>query len=154
LPAVRGRRIGRACRFEAPQVYDSDEFSQVTEGEFPKTLIVVGGGVIGLEYASMAAALGSEVIVVEARNTLIEHVDHEITEALMYHLRRNGVTFRMGETVTSITANACGTSTAYLEKRQDTGRRSAALRDRAAAEHGQAASRRYRPAGPVRVPAS
>src|SRR5262245_19432009 len=101
--------------FEAPQVYDSDEFIQVTYGEFPKTLVVVGGGVIGLEYASMAAALGSEVTVVEERQTLLEHVDCEITEALMYHLRRNGVTFRMGENVTRITADACGTATAHLE---------------------------------------
>ena len=101
--------------FEAPQVYDSDEFIQVTEGEFPKTLIVVGAGVIGLEYASMAAALGSEVTVIEARCGLLEHVDSEITAALMYHLRRNGVTFRMGECVTSITADACGTATAHLE---------------------------------------
>src|SRR5262245_5171708 len=101
--------------FEAPQIYDSDEFIQVTEGEFPKTLIVVGGGVIGLEYASMAAALGSEVTVVETRNTLLQHVDHEITQALMYHLRRNNVTFRLGETVTCVTADACGTATACLE---------------------------------------
>jgi NAD(P) transhydrogenase len=100
--------------FEAPQIYDSDEFIQVTEGEFPKTLIVVGGGVIGLEYASMAAALGSEVTVVESRDTLLQHVDHEITHNLMYHLRRHGVTFRLGETVSSITADACGTATAVL----------------------------------------
>lgn len=101
--------------FEAPQIYDSDEFVQVTEGEFPKTLIVVGGGVIGLEYASMAAALGSEVVVVESRNQLLSHVDQEITHALMYHLRRNGVIFRLGETVKSITADAGGTATALLE---------------------------------------
>lgn len=101
--------------FEAPQVYDSDEFIQVTEGEFPKTLIVVGGGVIGLEYASMAAALDSEVTVVETRDTLLQHVDQEITQALMYHLRRNGVTFRLGETVASITADPCGTATAHLD---------------------------------------
>lgn len=107
------RKAGIA--FEAPQIYDSDEFIQVTEGEFPKTLIVVGGGVIGLEYASMAAALGSEVTVVESRDTLLQYVDHEITSALMYHLRRNGVTFRMGETVASITADDCGTATAVLE---------------------------------------
>jgi NAD(P) transhydrogenase len=101
--------------FEALQVYDSDEFIQVTEGEFPKTLIVVGGGVIGLEYASMAAAIGSEVTVVETRDTLLQHVDQEITQTLMYHLRRVGVCFRLGETVTSITADACGTATAHLE---------------------------------------
>lgn len=100
--------------FEAAQIYDSDEFIQVTEGEFPKTLIVVGGGVIGLEYASMAAALGSEVTVVESRDTLLQHVDHEITHNLMFHLRRHGVTFRLGETVASISADACGTATAML----------------------------------------
>lgn len=90
--------------FEAPQVYDSDEFIQVTEGEFPKSLIVVGAGVIGLEYASMAAALGSEVTVVEARDSLLQHVDAEITAALVYQLRRVGVTFRMGEKVVSVEA--------------------------------------------------
>ncbi len=90
--------------FEAPQVYDSDEFIQVTRGEFPKSLIVVGGGVIGLEYASMAAALGSQVTVVEARDSLLAHVDKEITEALVYELRRNGVVFRMGEKVVSVEA--------------------------------------------------
>jgi NAD(P) transhydrogenase len=89
--------------FEAPQVYDSDEFIQITEGELPKSIIVVGGGVIGLEYASMVSALGSSVTVVEARNTLLAHVDEEITQALMYQLRRSGVTFRLGEKVTSVT---------------------------------------------------
>ncbi len=90
--------------FEAAQIYDSDEFIQVTAGDFPKSLIVVGGGVIGLEYASMAAALGSQVTVVEARDSLLEHVDGEITEALVYQLRRCGVTFRMGEKVVSVEA--------------------------------------------------
>jgi NAD(P) transhydrogenase len=101
--------------FEAPQIYDSDEFIKVTEGEFPRSLIVVGGGVIGLEYASMAGALGAEVTVVETRDSLLEHVDYEITQTLMYHLRRNNVTFRLGETVRSVTADACGAATACLE---------------------------------------
>src|SRR5262249_53955888 len=100
---------------EAPQVYDSDEFIQVTEGEFPKTVIVVGGGVIGLEYASMAAALGSEVTLVETKEMLVQHVDQEITQALMYHLRRHGVTFLLGETVATVTADALGTASAQLE---------------------------------------
>lgn len=92
--------------FDAAQIYDSDEFIQVTRGEFPKSLIVVGGGVIGLEYASMAAALGSLVTVVEARDTLLQHVDSEITQALVYQLRRCGVVFRMGEKVISVEAPA------------------------------------------------
>ncbi|MBM3761378.1 MAG: Si-specific NAD(P)(+) transhydrogenase [Acidobacteria bacterium] len=90
--------------FEAPQVYDSDEFIQITEGDFPKSLIVVGGGVIGLEYASMASALGSEVTVVEARDSLLQHVDSEITAALVYQLRKQNVSFRLGEKVVSVEA--------------------------------------------------
>ncbi len=101
--------------FEAPQVFDSDEFIQVTEGELPKSIIVVGGGVIGLEYASMVAALGCSVTVVEARNSLLAHVDEEITQTLMYHLRRCGVTFRLGEKVVSVTAPGNDPVTAVLE---------------------------------------
>ena len=103
--------------FEALQVYDSDEFIQVTQGEFPKTVIVVGGGVIGLEYASMAAALGSEVTVVEVRDTLLQHVDPEITQSLMYQLRRAGVSFRLGEKVVQVEALDTSplTAVAHLE---------------------------------------
>ncbi len=101
--------------FDAEQVYDSDEFIRVTKGELPKSLIVVGGGVIGLEYASMMAAMGSAVTVVEARDSLLAYVDQEITQTLMYHLRRNGVTFRLGEKVTSVTAPPNSPVTATLE---------------------------------------
>jgi NAD(P) transhydrogenase len=90
--------------FAAVQVFDTDEFIKITDGEFPKSVIVVGGGVIGLEYASMAAALGSEVTVVEVRDSLLPYVDAEITQALMYQLRRAGVTFRLGEKVVSVEA--------------------------------------------------
>ncbi|MBC8166404.1 MAG: Si-specific NAD(P)(+) transhydrogenase [Bryobacteraceae bacterium] len=100
--------------FEQPQVYDSDEFIQITEGELPKSIIVVGGGVIGLEYASMVAALGCEVTVVEAKPALLAFVDEEITQALMYHLRRTGVTFRLNETVVSVTAPDSQPATAHL----------------------------------------
>jgi NAD(P) transhydrogenase len=101
--------------FEAPQVYDADEFITVTEGELPRSIIVVGGGVIGLEYASMVAALGSEVTVVEAQDRLLVHVDEEITSSLVYNLRRCGVTFRMGEKVVSVHAPDREPVTAVLE---------------------------------------
>lgn len=90
--------------FAALQVYDTDEFIKIADGEFPKSLIVVGGGVIGMEYASMAAALGSEVTVVEVKDSLLTYVDSEITQSLMYQLRRAGVTFRLGEKVVSVEA--------------------------------------------------
>lgn len=81
----------------------------------PRRLIVVGAGVIGLEYASMLAALGIEVTLVEQRPTFLDFVDQEITEALSYHLRRLGMVFRLGETVKSVGLNGQGTVAAQLE---------------------------------------
>ena len=71
-------------------------------GSIPKTLIVVGGGVIGVEYASMFAALGVRVILVEKQQRLLSFVDAEMVEALCYHLRDNRVTLRLNEEVASV----------------------------------------------------
>jgi NAD(P) transhydrogenase len=68
----------------------------------PRTLTVIGGGVIGLEYASMAAALGVHVTLVEKRARILDFVDDEIVEALLYHLRGLGVVFRLGEEVQAV----------------------------------------------------
>jgi NAD(P) transhydrogenase len=65
-------------------------------------MIVVGGGVIGTEYASMLAALGVRVTLIEGRDRLLDFIDKEITEALQYHLRQAGVTLRLGEKVVKI----------------------------------------------------
>ena len=68
----------------------------------PKTLIVVGGGVIGVEYTCMFAVLGVRVTLIEKRNRLLEFADQEIIEALSYHLRDARVTMRLGEEVESV----------------------------------------------------
>jgi len=65
----------------------------------PKTLAVVGGGVIGLEYASMFSALGVSVTLVEKRERFLDFLDHEIVDELMHQMRKRSVTFRMGEAV-------------------------------------------------------
>jgi NAD(P) transhydrogenase len=65
----------------------------------PRTLTVVGGGVIGVEYASMFAALGIEVTLVERRDRVLDFVDREIVDELVHQMRGGGVTFRFGETV-------------------------------------------------------
>ncbi len=68
----------------------------------PKTLIVVGGGVIGVEYACMFATLGVRVIIVEKRPRLLEFADTEMVEALSYQLRDQRATMRMNEEVESV----------------------------------------------------
>ena len=86
--------------------------------EVPKTLIVVGGGVIGVEYACMFATLGVRVILVEKRPRLLEFADSEIVEALSYHLRDNRVTMRLSEEVSSVEENPAGGVVANLDSRK------------------------------------
>lgn len=68
----------------------------------PKTFIVVGGGVIGVEYACMFATLGVRVIIVEKRPRLLEFADTEMVEALTYHMRDRRATLRLNEEVESV----------------------------------------------------
>ena len=71
-------------------IVNSDQVLDIPD--IPKTLIVVGGGVIGVEYTCMFAILGVRVILVEKRPRLLEFADSEMVEALSYHLRDNRVT--------------------------------------------------------------
>ena len=84
------------------RVIDADEVGHHPVGNIPRELIVVGGGVIGLEYASMATALGSRATIIDQRPAILDFVDREIVEALSYHLRRRDAIFRLGEKVTSV----------------------------------------------------
>ncbi|HEX5234031.1 MAG TPA: Si-specific NAD(P)(+) transhydrogenase [Silvibacterium sp.] len=84
----------------------------------PKTLIIVGGGVIGVEYTCMFAALGVRVTLVEKRPRLLEFADQEIVEALSYHLRDSRVTMRLHEEVESVEELADGTVVANLESKK------------------------------------
>ncbi len=70
--------------------------------DIPKSMIVVGGGVIGVEYTCMFATLGVRVILVEKRPRLLEFADAEMIEALSYHLRDHRVTMRLNEEVESV----------------------------------------------------
>jgi NAD(P) transhydrogenase len=84
----------------------------------PKTLIVVGGGVIGVEYTSMFAALGIRVTLIEKRARLLEFADQEIIESLSYHLRDSRVTMRLGEEVESVEELPEGNVVAHLESKK------------------------------------
>ncbi len=68
----------------------------------PKTLAVIGAGVIGVEYASMFAALGVEVILIDKRERPLEFLDREIVDELIHLLRNHNVTFRLGEAVEQV----------------------------------------------------
>lgn len=81
----------------------------------PRSLTVVGAGVIGVEYASIFAALGIEVTLIDKRKRLLEFVDEEIAEALSYQMRNMNCTFRLGEEVSSIQIEKPGRAVAVLE---------------------------------------
>lgn len=86
--------------FDNQRIVDVDHLSDL--GGLPKEIIVVGAGVVGLEYASFLAALGSRVILIDERPAILDFVDREIVETLVYHLRQLGITFRLGEKVTCV----------------------------------------------------
>ncbi len=86
--------------FDEKTVIDSDGIIHLDK--VPRSMVVVGAGVIGIEYASMFAALGTKVTVVERRERMLEFCDLEVIEALKYHLRDQAVTFRFGETVAAV----------------------------------------------------
>ncbi len=86
--------------FDGRTIFDSDEV--LTIDHIPRSMIVVGGGVIGIEYAIMFATLGVEVTVIDGREQLIDFCDREIVESLLYHARSLGMMFRLGEEVVSI----------------------------------------------------
>lgn len=86
--------------FEDGKVVDSDGILRL--GRIPRTMTVVGAGIIGIEYASIFSALGVEVTIVEKRPSMLEFVDREIVDSLAYQLRERGVIFRFNEEVASI----------------------------------------------------
>jgi len=106
----RGENILVACgtrparhpdvSFDGKRIMDTDEITKLNG--LPREIIVVGAGVVGLEYASFLAALGVEVTLIDQRPVILDFVDREIVDALAYHLRQMGTTFRLGEKVTRV----------------------------------------------------
>jgi NAD(P) transhydrogenase len=107
---VRGQHILIACGtrpahcadipMDGHRIFDSDQVHCLEE--IPRDLIVVGAGIIGLEYASMFAALGVKVTLLDQRPILLDFVDREIVESLCFQLRQLGTVFRLGEKVESV----------------------------------------------------
>lgn len=85
---------------DGQRIFTGDQV--LTLNELPRSITIVGAGVIGAEYASIFAALGVRVTVVDRRETLLAFIDGEITDTLIYHLRGERVTMRLGEEVSGI----------------------------------------------------
>ena len=107
---VRGEHIMIACGtrpahsddipIDGQRIFDSDQVNELEE--VPRELIVVGAGIIGIEYASMFATLGTKVTLLDLRPTLLDFVDREIIESLCFQLRQLGTVFRLGEKVVQV----------------------------------------------------
>ena len=107
---VRGQHILIACGtrpahhadipIDGQRIFDADQVHGLEE--IPRDLIIVGAGIIGLEYASMFAALGVKVTLVNQFPVLLDFVDREIVESLCFQLRQLGTVFRLGEKVVSV----------------------------------------------------
>ncbi len=96
-------------KFDGVRVLDSDQILALEE--VPGSMVVVGAGVIGVEYASMFAALGTRVTLVEKREQMLDFCDPEIVESLKFHLRDHTMSFRFGEEVATVESSGGGTIT-------------------------------------------
>lgn len=86
--------------FTHPRIYSSDTILQL--GHTPRNMVIYGAGVIGSEYASIFSGLGVKVDLIDNRDRLLSFLDGEISDALSYHLRNNGVMIRHNEEYASI----------------------------------------------------
>jgi len=98
--------VGTVCTmdpnipFDGERIFISDDLLKLQT--LPKRLAVIGAGVIGCEYATIFAALGVRVTVIDKRTRLLDFLDWEITDALIHHMRENRVTLRLGEEVAGV----------------------------------------------------
>jgi NAD(P) transhydrogenase len=86
--------------FDDDHVYDSDTILHLDA--LPRSLTIVGAGIIGCEYACMFAVLGVKVTLVDVRPRVLDFVDREIAELLVSRMRDHGITLRLGEEVASV----------------------------------------------------
>ncbi|MCB0360874.1 MAG: FAD-dependent oxidoreductase, partial [Bdellovibrionales bacterium] len=98
---------------DGERILDSDDI--LTLKELPRSMTVIGGGIIGVEYASMFAVLGVPVTLVEQRKEILTFIDREIVEALYYHMRNLRITLRLGEEVLTVSRRDDGQVQTFLK---------------------------------------
>ena len=87
-----------------PRILDSDTVLDLED--VPRTLTILGGGVIGCEYACIFAAMGTKVTLIDRRTRLLRFMDGEISDALAYQMRAHDITLKMGEELESVSLQA------------------------------------------------
>jgi NAD(P) transhydrogenase len=92
--------------FDGVNVVDSDEIVDLKK--LPRSLTVIGAGVIGVEYATIFNALDVAVTLIEPRSAILEFIDKELIEEFLHDLRDRNVALRLGSAVTSIVLNEAG----------------------------------------------
>jgi len=101
--------------FDGKRVFDSDDILELSA--LPRTLTVVGGGVIGVEYATIFSALDVPVTLIESRHTILDFVDRELVDDFMHQLRDRGVTLRLGAAVKEVKVGPAGVETLLVDGR-------------------------------------
>jgi NAD(P) transhydrogenase len=86
--------------FNGSTIVDSDEFLELAQ--IPRSLIVVGAGVIGVEYATMFSALDVRVTLIEPRESFLDFIDHRLIEEFTHQIRENGVDLRLGSAIEKV----------------------------------------------------
>ncbi|WP_307437009.1 Si-specific NAD(P)(+) transhydrogenase [Labrys monachus] len=92
--------------FNQTNVFDSDEIIEVPK--LPRSLVVIGAGVIGVEYATIFSALDVAVTLIEPRSSFLDFIDKELIDEFMHELRDRNVGLRLGSAVTSIERSESG----------------------------------------------
>ena len=101
---------------ELPGVYSSNDLLE-GEGVQLSSLVIVGGGVIGVEFATMYASLGARVTILEATDRILPPFDREIAQRVAMHLKKHGVTVEASARVTGIQGEPGALTVSYVDKR-------------------------------------
>ncbi|MBY5973130.1 Si-specific NAD(P)(+) transhydrogenase [Ferrimonas balearica] len=102
--------------FDRTRVFDSDEILELER--IPRTMTVIGGGVIGVEYATIFSALDVPVTLIEARDEILNFVDREIVDDFIHQMRDRGMTIRLGSQVKQVTTGATGVDVELTDGRR------------------------------------
>ena len=87
--------------FDEENVFDTDSILHLDR--IPRTLTVIGAGVVGCEYASIFGALGVKVTLLDTRSNILDFLDEELKQRLLYRMLNSGVIMHFGEEVTKVT---------------------------------------------------